>query len=713
VLGNDAPAFVRAQAAGEAALARLLRSNEPGRLSLAGAYAYGYGALGLAQVDRDGLDWYHELDPLDALVLGTAVPSQFADPYELANVRDRWLELLRGTVHWKGIETFVRLVIDTSEEFRRPVDDGDLMLVLAGRVEGTRLDQRKLPRGLLPGVVLADSRVAAGPSTATALPPAPNDAAERAGRFWTATESDLNIEHDGTAGDALREGVAMLRRAGMDPASEAFMLLPALYLALVAAEDESLEETPERAEAWARGLHDDSPLIPLVDAIRAGAARGLSSSDIVGRIHALEPFTSPVRAEDRTWHSSPGLALPRIAFQLGVVEVNVRDRTAVRLSEGAVAALRTQRERFERTFGRPARPEDPLFFDPDSDTPTALDPMKVEQATVAHLSALGIAPAWIYAAQHTDGLLPMLDGRFRTANDRREWEAAVATYLTTHPGTTVDTNAELRKLRIGAAAASLNMAVSDPGYAMSLIDRMTAASNDTDDAHLTRSVLLGMAADLLGQLAVPAVLQQSKEFARAWGGTDLAAAVEQATGEATAGPAVLLAVFAAAQVTETDDDEDELGFDLEDEGICEDLVAAVLEHDDPTLAMDVITSVVNAREDAGTSVELLIGWATGYLVAIREDDKIAPEEITEAVDWLGAEYGVDCAGPASLVTALAGHPEGMAAVAKHSGAPNPTLEDLSKLLGIHLFPGMIWLCAGLVATLGNGDPTWLRQYRIQ
>ena len=67
---DTTPADPHARA--EAAITRLLRLNAPGKVSLAGAYAFGYGALGMAQTEHDGLDWFHELDPLDTLFLGTA-----------------------------------------------------------------------------------------------------------------------------------------------------------------------------------------------------------------------------------------------------------------------------------------------------------------------------------------------------------------------------------------------------------------------------------------------------------------------------------------------------------------------------------------------------------------------------------------------------------------------------------------------------------------
>ncbi len=138
------------RAAALAAVTRLVRLNPPGRVSLAGAYALGYGALGMARHDEDGPDWFHELDPLDTLFLGTAFPYEFHDGYEFANGRTAWLRLIRTTGHWRGIERFVAEVVAASEEHQMPVDEGELMLLVAGRLEDAGLDQRKLPAALLP-----------------------------------------------------------------------------------------------------------------------------------------------------------------------------------------------------------------------------------------------------------------------------------------------------------------------------------------------------------------------------------------------------------------------------------------------------------------------------------------------------------------------------------------------------------------------------------
>jgi integrase len=46
----------------------------------------------------------------------------------------------------------------------------------------------------------------------------------------------------------------------------------------------------------------------------------------------------------------------------------------VKLSPEMVAALEEQRAAFVAKFGREPGPNDPVFFDPDKDTPTRMDP---------------------------------------------------------------------------------------------------------------------------------------------------------------------------------------------------------------------------------------------------------------------------------------------------------------------------------------------------
>jgi hypothetical protein len=128
------------------------------------------GALGLAQQEGDQPGWFNDLDPLDALFLGTAWPLRFRDEAEFGNTRTAWLGLLRPSARWAGVRRFVHAVVAAGEEHHMPVDDGELMLLLAGRLEDAGLDRRKLPKALLPGNALADARFVHGPPDDLMLP---------------------------------------------------------------------------------------------------------------------------------------------------------------------------------------------------------------------------------------------------------------------------------------------------------------------------------------------------------------------------------------------------------------------------------------------------------------------------------------------------------------------------------------------------------------
>ncbi|HEV2375054.1 MAG TPA: hypothetical protein VGS19_23205 [Streptosporangiaceae bacterium] len=518
------------RSAAETALTRLVQSNPPGKVSLAGAYALGYAALGMAQQEGDGPDWYHELDPIDTLFLGTVWPQEFRDGYEFANARSAWLRLLRGTVQWTGIERFIREVLAASDDHDLPVDEGDLMLLVAGRLEAAGLDQRKLPRGLLPATALAGSRVALGGPTADAvLPPAPRDAAGWVARLWAAPQ--VGLPHDGTACDALREGLHLLAASGLDVHAEPMVLLPALYLGLAANDDEELDEAADRAVAWALGLAEDSPLVPITDILLTAPGRGLDPDTVLGHLFAIAAFTEPVPAADRRWHSWPGTALVDLAFELGYDQVNTRDSKVLRLDQDQKAMLEAQFRRFEEKFGRPPGLSDPVFFDPNADQPQPMSLPAVETATVGMLESAGVCPAWVYAYQHTDGLLPRPDGTFATQADQAEWDETVARYLSLHqPGTTIDHQAETRKLQQALTGITLTMADDDPGYGASLAAALASGQPAAGSDAALLSEFLHTAADYLGThlRTDPAVSSLACEYARAWAGANLADRVHDA-----------------------------------------------------------------------------------------------------------------------------------------------------------------------------------------
>ncbi|MFK0101397.1 hypothetical protein [Streptomyces sp. NPDC091040] len=317
-VGAEGP---RAQS--EAALSRLLRANAPGKLSLAGAYAFGYSELGMAQQEGAEPRWYQEVDPLDALFLGTVWPTRFGQPEEFANARDAWLRLLRGTVHESGIQRFVRTAVSASEELRLPVDDGELMLALLGRLEAAGLDQRRVPRRLLPETALQNCRAVRGPSLDAPLPMPPENAKKLVKHFWKDAPDKAWAED--TPCFILRDGLRRFQSAGLPVTEESELLLPALYAQLLAKPGEPQSDLGDRATAWALSLDEASELVPVLDILLAAPRRALTATETLGYLFALPAFTEPIPSASLLWTSSPGIALPRLAFEMGITKVSTRD----------------------------------------------------------------------------------------------------------------------------------------------------------------------------------------------------------------------------------------------------------------------------------------------------------------------------------------------------------------------------------------------------
>jgi len=412
------------------------------------------------------------------------------------------------------------------------------------------MDQRKIPHSLLPGTALARARLARGLAPDAPLPDPPPDAAGRVARLWAATE--IGLPHDGTAQDALREGLHLLSGAGMEVRHETAVLLPALYIALVAGEYEELAQAGERAVAWALGLAEDSPLIPVTDVLLTAPQRGLDPDAALGHLLAIPAFAGPVAAGDRQWHSWPGTELISLAFELGYPQVLTRDSKVLRVDRDQAAALEAQVRRFEEKFGRPPGPDDPLFFDPDPDAgePQPVSLTGLETETVGMLEAAGICPAWIYAYQHTGGLLPRPDGTFVTERDQAEWDEVISRYVRVHqPGATIDHQAETRKLANIMTSMTLQMAADDPGYGAAMAAQLgTAGGPAGTDSGLLREYLRGCAEELGSTLrADRAIVQAAGEHARAWGGASLAGRLEAAA-RAGAGDSIADDVLLAAAV---------------------------------------------------------------------------------------------------------------------------------------------------------------------
>ncbi|MGO9082609.1 MAG: hypothetical protein ACLQDY_26880 [Streptosporangiaceae bacterium] len=191
----------------------------------------------------------------------------------------------------------------------------------------------------------------------------------------------------------------------------------------------------DRAVAWALGLGEGSPLIPVTDVLLTAPHCGLDPDTTLGHLFGMSAFTDPVRAGDRHWHSWPGTALNDLAFELGY----------------------------------------PLFFGPDTDHPQPVSLPGLETTTVGMLEAAGISPAWIYACQHIGGLPPRPDGSFASGRDQAEWGEVISRYVRVHqPGGEVDHEAETCKLQNIMTIVTLQMAADDPGYGAAMATQLPA-----------------------------------------------------------------------------------------------------------------------------------------------------------------------------------------------------------------------------------------------
>ena len=97
------------------------------------------------------------------------------------------------------------------------------------------------------------------------------------------------------------------------------------------------------------------------------------------------------------------------------------------------ALLLKQFEAFRLKFGRDPIKGDPLFFDPNSDTPKPLpDPAQAQAHAelLAALEEIDAPPAIIYAFRKTQQLVTEENEKDLTAEQREEWDRAISEYET-------------------------------------------------------------------------------------------------------------------------------------------------------------------------------------------------------------------------------------------------------------------------------------------
>ena len=95
----------------------------------------------------------------------------------------------------------------------------------------------------------------------------------------------------------------------------------------------------------------------------------------------------------------------------------------------ADAIIRQQLRDFRKKFGRDPRPNEPIFFDPDGDTPTPISQAKFDQELLTAMHKSGAPPQFIYAFKKTGHLVTEGTRAILPPEDVAEWEAAIDEYF--------------------------------------------------------------------------------------------------------------------------------------------------------------------------------------------------------------------------------------------------------------------------------------------
>ncbi|MDL4818654.1 hypothetical protein [Actinomadura opuntiae] len=216
------------------------------------------------------------------------------------------------------------------------------------------------------------------------------------------------------------------------------------------------------------------------------------------------------------------------------------------MTADTAARLESQYRSFAEKFGRPPRPDEPIFFDPEVDTPQIASLAKVARETVALLQRVGLDPAWIHAYEQTGGLLPRPDGTFLTDQDAEEWYGAVEDYVSRHGGPDPDVSENLLILNTIAVLTDPQTGIADPEYGATLLQRLSSEGDAEDPLH---AFVTYMAEHLTERLRSDGgVRSEAQEHARAWAGAELAERVRTAVSAdaRTIDDAEVLLVIAAA-----------------------------------------------------------------------------------------------------------------------------------------------------------------------
>jgi len=101
---------------------------------------------------------------------------------------------------------------------------------------------------------------------------------------------------------------------------------------------------------------------------------------------------------------------------------------AIYLSTHGQQVIERQLEAFRKKFGRYPGPNDPVFFNPEEDTPVPLSEEEYEQAVLAAMSQAGLDPARIYAFKRTDRMVTEHNKHLLSKKQLQQWNDAISEY---------------------------------------------------------------------------------------------------------------------------------------------------------------------------------------------------------------------------------------------------------------------------------------------
>jgi hypothetical protein len=105
-----------------------------------------------------------------------------------------------------------------------------------------------------------------------------------------------------------------------------------------------------------------------------------------------------------------------------------RAKTRERIGFGVRDALQQRLAAFRHRFGRDPGPDDPVFFDPRSDTPFPIDFDELQCEMVTLMLRVRIRPELIYAYLRTGLMVTHDNQRYISAEDLDGWNRAIIEY---------------------------------------------------------------------------------------------------------------------------------------------------------------------------------------------------------------------------------------------------------------------------------------------